>query len=197
MCTITGWGRAADVSSEWETEEKPAKGRPWPFQGWPQMQARLVCENLSPAGWKPLVEMNCCLFHYYLESLLFRYFPCRSGYLVFSSLRILNPRQEHETQEDIPNTRIKAQPDVWKMSQTSGSCQTLSLLWKDGKKASQTIIFCTLNFSWSQEQKKTAEGNQDYNRDTLSKEVTSTYNDFNEINKSDDLLQFHKFAWNI
>lgn len=66
-----------------------------------------------------------------------------------------------------------------------------------GKKDSQTIIFCTLNFSRSQEQKKTAEGNQDYNRDTLSKEVTSTYKDFNEINKSDDLSQFHKFAWNI
>lgn len=86
----------------------------------------------------------------------------------------------------------------------SGRCVRLQVAVKHlvfcekmGEKDSQTIIFCTLNFSWSQEQKKTTEGNQDYNRDTLSKEVTSTYNDFNEINKSDDLLQFHKFAWNM
>lgn len=50
------------------------------------------------------------------------------------------------------------------------------------------IIFSTLNFSGSQEQKKTAKENQENNKDTLSKGKISTYDDLNKVNKSDDLL---------
>lgn len=81
--------------------------------------ARLTFSSAGEAStWKLIThglktEVNCCSIHHYLKFLLFRFLPCPSGYLVFSSLWILNPRQQREIQEDISNTRIKAQSDVW------------------------------------------------------------------------------------
>lgn len=154
---------------------------------------RLACEDLPHAGWKPLVEVHYCPTCHYLESVLFSFFSPFQWVLSFCTLWTLNPRQQNETQEDISNSRIKAQSDVWKWVRLPGNCQIV-FCEKMGKKDSQTIIFSTLNFSWSQEQKKTAERNQDYNRHILSKKKTSTCDDFNKINKSADLLQLHKLT---
>lgn len=98
--------------------EEPAKQRPWPVLGCPSpSQARLACIDI-PHKLKTISRNKPLLYYLPLFEicLIWGFLPCSTRY---TSLWILNPRQENKTQDDGPNPRIKAQSDVWKMTQTS------------------------------------------------------------------------------